>query len=90
MAPPSVTSHCIAELHAGREANLRENPLWQGWTHIQPTWLKAEGSGENIPAILRLRSMSNMRTILILSQGHEKMIIPGSEMHRPFLGKGAR
>eukprot|EP00959_Pyramimonas_sp_CCMP1952_P260383 5444443-Pyramimonas_sp.AAC.1 len=40
----------------------------------------AEGSGENLPAILGLRSMSNMRTILALEQGHEKMITPGAEM----------
>eukprot|EP00959_Pyramimonas_sp_CCMP1952_P063562 1328344-Pyramimonas_sp.AAC.1 len=34
--------------------------------------------------------MSNMRAVLILEQGHEKMIIPGSEKHRLLLGKGAR
>eukprot|EP00959_Pyramimonas_sp_CCMP1952_P212558 4447591-Pyramimonas_sp.AAC.1 len=34
--------------------------------------------------------MSNMRTILILEQGHEKMIIPGVEMYKVLLGKGAR
>eukprot|EP00959_Pyramimonas_sp_CCMP1952_P265465 5550895-Pyramimonas_sp.AAC.1 len=34
--------------------------------------------------------MSNMRAVLILEQGHEKVIIPGSEMYRLFLGKGAR
>eukprot|EP00959_Pyramimonas_sp_CCMP1952_P110621 2314304-Pyramimonas_sp.AAC.1 len=33
-------------------------------------------------------SMSNMRAILILEQGHENMIIPCSEMYK--LGKGAR
>eukprot|EP00959_Pyramimonas_sp_CCMP1952_P387069 8111926-Pyramimonas_sp.AAC.1 len=33
----------------------------------------AEGSGGYLlPAILRLRNMSNMRAILILGQGHEK------------------
>eukprot|EP00959_Pyramimonas_sp_CCMP1952_P390189 8176755-Pyramimonas_sp.AAC.1 len=31
-----------------------------------------------------------MRAVLILEQGHEKMIIPGSEVHGLFLGKGAR
>eukprot|EP00959_Pyramimonas_sp_CCMP1952_P431909 9045409-Pyramimonas_sp.AAC.1 len=31
-----------------------------------------------------------MRTILVVEQGHEKMIIPGSEMHELLLGKGAR
>eukprot|EP00959_Pyramimonas_sp_CCMP1952_P313232 6556417-Pyramimonas_sp.AAC.1 len=50
----------------------------------------AEGSGEHIPAILGLRGMSTMRTILILEQGHDKMVIPGSEMHKLLLGKGAR
>eukprot|EP00959_Pyramimonas_sp_CCMP1952_P071001 1482444-Pyramimonas_sp.AAC.1 len=49
----------------------------------------AEGSGENIPAILGLRSMSNMRAILILEQGHENMVIPGTDMHRLLLGNGA-
>eukprot|EP00959_Pyramimonas_sp_CCMP1952_P191108 3996229-Pyramimonas_sp.AAC.1 len=34
--------------------------------------------------------MSNMRTVLILEQGREKMIIPGVEMHKALLGKGAR
>eukprot|EP00959_Pyramimonas_sp_CCMP1952_P288958 6043357-Pyramimonas_sp.AAC.1 len=34
--------------------------------------------------------MSNMRTILFLEQGHEKMVIPGVEMHKVLLGKGAR
>eukprot|EP00959_Pyramimonas_sp_CCMP1952_P179157 3745216-Pyramimonas_sp.AAC.1 len=41
----------------------------------------AEGSGENLPAILGLRSMSDMRAILILEQGHERMIILGAEIH---------
>eukprot|EP00959_Pyramimonas_sp_CCMP1952_P257757 5386176-Pyramimonas_sp.AAC.1 len=50
----------------------------------------AEGSGENLPAILGLRSMSNMRTIMILEQGHEEIIIPGLEMYKVLLGKGAR
>eukprot|EP00959_Pyramimonas_sp_CCMP1952_P466784 9490540-Pyramimonas_sp.AAC.1 len=49
-----------------------------------------EGHGGNFPAILRLRSASNMGAILILKQGREKMIIPGVEMHRAPLGKGAR
>eukprot|EP00959_Pyramimonas_sp_CCMP1952_P322102 6740154-Pyramimonas_sp.AAC.1 len=40
-------------------------------------------------AILGLKSMSNMRTILILEQRHENMIIPGSDMHKLLLGKGA-
>eukprot|EP00959_Pyramimonas_sp_CCMP1952_P283201 5919849-Pyramimonas_sp.AAC.1 len=31
-----------------------------------------------------------MRTILILEQGHEKMIIPGAEMYRIPCGKDAR
>eukprot|EP00959_Pyramimonas_sp_CCMP1952_P051594 1078232-Pyramimonas_sp.AAC.2 len=31
-----------------------------------------------------------MRAILILEQGREKMIIPGSEMYKLLLGKGAR
>eukprot|EP00959_Pyramimonas_sp_CCMP1952_P109346 2287229-Pyramimonas_sp.AAC.1 len=31
-----------------------------------------------------------MRTILILEQGRETMIIPGSEMYKLLLGKGAR
>eukprot|EP00959_Pyramimonas_sp_CCMP1952_P073395 1534005-Pyramimonas_sp.AAC.1 len=39
----------------------------------------AEGCWEKLPAILGLRSMSNMATILILEQGHEKTIIPGAE-----------
>eukprot|EP00959_Pyramimonas_sp_CCMP1952_P275408 5756530-Pyramimonas_sp.AAC.1 len=34
--------------------------------------------------------MSNMRTILILEQGREKMSIPGSGMYKLLLGKGAR
>eukprot|EP00959_Pyramimonas_sp_CCMP1952_P395533 8287828-Pyramimonas_sp.AAC.2 len=50
----------------------------------------AEGYGDHLPATQGLRSMSNMGTILILKQGHEKMIIPGSEMYRLLLGKGAR
>eukprot|EP00959_Pyramimonas_sp_CCMP1952_P272918 5705116-Pyramimonas_sp.AAC.1 len=50
----------------------------------------AEGSGENLLAILGLRSMSNMRAILILEQGHEKMIIPGVEMYKVLLGEGCR
>eukprot|EP00959_Pyramimonas_sp_CCMP1952_P270455 5653697-Pyramimonas_sp.AAC.1 len=40
----------------------------------------AEGSGDSVPAVLGLRSMSKMRTILILEQGREEMIIPGVEM----------
>eukprot|EP00959_Pyramimonas_sp_CCMP1952_P122611 2563315-Pyramimonas_sp.AAC.1 len=31
-----------------------------------------------------------MRTILILEQRHERMIIPGSEMYKRLLGKEAR
>eukprot|EP00959_Pyramimonas_sp_CCMP1952_P239761 5010480-Pyramimonas_sp.AAC.1 len=31
-----------------------------------------------------------MKTILSLEQGHEKMIIPGSDLHRLPLGKGSR
>eukprot|EP00959_Pyramimonas_sp_CCMP1952_P077831 1626927-Pyramimonas_sp.AAC.1 len=31
-----------------------------------------------------------MGTILILEQGHEKIIIPGSDMYKLLLGKGAR
>eukprot|EP00959_Pyramimonas_sp_CCMP1952_P436910 9148087-Pyramimonas_sp.AAC.1 len=50
----------------------------------------AEGSRENLLAILGLRSMSNMGTILTLEQGREKMIIPGSEMYKLLIGKGAR
>eukprot|EP00959_Pyramimonas_sp_CCMP1952_P128638 2690267-Pyramimonas_sp.AAC.1 len=34
--------------------------------------------------------MSNTRTILILEQGREKMIIPGVEIYKVLLGKGAR
>eukprot|EP00959_Pyramimonas_sp_CCMP1952_P365712 7658927-Pyramimonas_sp.AAC.1 len=34
--------------------------------------------------------MSNMGAFLILGQGREKMIIPGSEMCKLLLGKGAR
>eukprot|EP00959_Pyramimonas_sp_CCMP1952_P377786 7913352-Pyramimonas_sp.AAC.1 len=34
--------------------------------------------------------MSNMNIIMILEQGREKMIIPGSEMYKLILGKGAR
>eukprot|EP00959_Pyramimonas_sp_CCMP1952_P036990 774134-Pyramimonas_sp.AAC.1 len=34
--------------------------------------------------------MFNARAILILEQGHEKTIIPGAEMHKTLLGKGAR
>eukprot|EP00959_Pyramimonas_sp_CCMP1952_P067776 1414596-Pyramimonas_sp.AAC.1 len=33
--------------------------------------------------------MSSMRAILSLEQGHEKMIVPGADMHRLLLGKGA-
>eukprot|EP00959_Pyramimonas_sp_CCMP1952_P179881 3761414-Pyramimonas_sp.AAC.1 len=36
----------------------------------------AEGSGENLPAILGLRGVSNTRAIFILEQGHEAMVIP--------------
>eukprot|EP00959_Pyramimonas_sp_CCMP1952_P012919 273313-Pyramimonas_sp.AAC.1 len=46
-----------------------------------------EGSGEKILVIRGLRSMSNIRTILILEQGHEKMAIPCSEMYKLLLGK---
>eukprot|EP00959_Pyramimonas_sp_CCMP1952_P461050 9480943-Pyramimonas_sp.AAC.1 len=49
----------------------------------------AEGYAENLPALLGLRSMSNMGAILILEQGHEKMIIPGAEMYNILLGRGA-
>eukprot|EP00959_Pyramimonas_sp_CCMP1952_P047720 996183-Pyramimonas_sp.AAC.1 len=34
--------------------------------------------------------MSNMRTILILEQGHQNMITPGVETRKALLGKGAR
>eukprot|EP00959_Pyramimonas_sp_CCMP1952_P198096 4143587-Pyramimonas_sp.AAC.1 len=34
--------------------------------------------------------MSNMGTVLILEQGHEKMNIPGSDMCKLLLGQGAR
>eukprot|EP00959_Pyramimonas_sp_CCMP1952_P010959 229529-Pyramimonas_sp.AAC.1 len=34
--------------------------------------------------------MSNMRTIRILEQGRENIIIPGLEMHKVLFGKGAR
>eukprot|EP00959_Pyramimonas_sp_CCMP1952_P176761 3694624-Pyramimonas_sp.AAC.1 len=34
--------------------------------------------------------MSNKGTILILGQGREKMVIPGSGMFELLLGKGAR
>eukprot|EP00959_Pyramimonas_sp_CCMP1952_P304998 6383180-Pyramimonas_sp.AAC.1 len=50
----------------------------------------AEGPGENMPAILGLKGMANMRAALILEQGHEKIVIPGTDMHRLSLGKGAR
>eukprot|EP00959_Pyramimonas_sp_CCMP1952_P464447 9486625-Pyramimonas_sp.AAC.1 len=50
----------------------------------------AEGSGGNLLAILGLRSMPNMGTILILEQGREKLIIPGFEMYKLPHGKGAR
>eukprot|EP00959_Pyramimonas_sp_CCMP1952_P270542 5655934-Pyramimonas_sp.AAC.1 len=50
----------------------------------------AEGYGENLPAILALRSMPNTRTILIQEQGREKTIIPGAEMYKILLGKDAR
>eukprot|EP00959_Pyramimonas_sp_CCMP1952_P370806 7765947-Pyramimonas_sp.AAC.1 len=50
----------------------------------------AEGPGETLPVTLGPRSMSNIRTILILEQGHDNMIIPGSEMYKLLLGKGVR
>eukprot|EP00959_Pyramimonas_sp_CCMP1952_P194614 4069754-Pyramimonas_sp.AAC.1 len=50
----------------------------------------AEGSGENLPAILGPRSVANMRAIQILQKSNEKMVIPSSDMHGPFLIKGAR
>eukprot|EP00959_Pyramimonas_sp_CCMP1952_P087268 1825766-Pyramimonas_sp.AAC.1 len=34
--------------------------------------------------------MSNMRAILILEQGREKVINPGVEMHKVLVGEGAR
>eukprot|EP00959_Pyramimonas_sp_CCMP1952_P360949 7559447-Pyramimonas_sp.AAC.1 len=49
----------------------------------------AEGSGENLPEILRLRGAVNARAILILEKGNEKMVIPGADMHRLRVGKGA-
>eukprot|EP00959_Pyramimonas_sp_CCMP1952_P133343 2788171-Pyramimonas_sp.AAC.1 len=45
----------------------------------------AEGSGDALPAILGLRSMSDMRAIWILEQGHEKMLIPCAGMRRLLL-----
>eukprot|EP00959_Pyramimonas_sp_CCMP1952_P238750 4989216-Pyramimonas_sp.AAC.1 len=49
----------------------------------------AEGYGENMPAILGLRSVANMRAILFLERGHEQMVIPGADMCRLLFGKGA-
>eukprot|EP00959_Pyramimonas_sp_CCMP1952_P002758 56942-Pyramimonas_sp.AAC.1 len=34
--------------------------------------------------------MSNVGAIVILEQGHEKMITPGAEMFKILFGKGAR
>eukprot|EP00959_Pyramimonas_sp_CCMP1952_P376692 7889646-Pyramimonas_sp.AAC.1 len=47
----------------------------------------AEGPGENMPAIFGLRSLENMRAILIFEHGHEKTVIPGTDMHRLLHGK---
>eukprot|EP00959_Pyramimonas_sp_CCMP1952_P428341 8971650-Pyramimonas_sp.AAC.1 len=34
--------------------------------------------------------MATMRAILIIEQGHENMVIPGTDMHGLLLGQGAR
>eukprot|EP00959_Pyramimonas_sp_CCMP1952_P370813 7766048-Pyramimonas_sp.AAC.1 len=43
-----------------------------------------------MPAFLGLRSMANTLAILILENGHGKMVNPGTDMDRPLHGKGAR
>eukprot|EP00959_Pyramimonas_sp_CCMP1952_P461967 9482462-Pyramimonas_sp.AAC.1 len=48
----------------------------------------AEGSGGNLLSILGLSSMSNMKTIRILEQGLDEMIILGSDLYRLPRGKG--
>eukprot|EP00959_Pyramimonas_sp_CCMP1952_P444728 9311906-Pyramimonas_sp.AAC.1 len=48
----------------------------------------AEGSGENLPAVLGLRSVANMRAILILSEGNENMVISSADMCGLLHGKG--
>eukprot|EP00959_Pyramimonas_sp_CCMP1952_P357407 7484135-Pyramimonas_sp.AAC.1 len=48
----------------------------------------AERSGELLPAFLGPKNMANMRAILIL-QTSDGMVIPGAEMNRLLLGKGA-
>eukprot|EP00959_Pyramimonas_sp_CCMP1952_P115647 2417591-Pyramimonas_sp.AAC.1 len=85
MAPPSATNHCIAKSDARGGDPAGKPSMARLDTYSANV---AEGSGENLPAIQGLRSMSNLRTILILEQGHDKMIIPGSEMYKLLLGKG--
>eukprot|EP00959_Pyramimonas_sp_CCMP1952_P300158 6278461-Pyramimonas_sp.AAC.2 len=50
----------------------------------------AESPGENLPAILGLRSMADARAILILEHETETTAIPGADMCRLLHGKGAR
>eukprot|EP00959_Pyramimonas_sp_CCMP1952_P197106 4121782-Pyramimonas_sp.AAC.1 len=40
----------------------------------------ADGPGKNLPATLHLRSMANVRAMLIFEQGNENMVIPGTGM----------
>eukprot|EP00959_Pyramimonas_sp_CCMP1952_P177914 3718654-Pyramimonas_sp.AAC.1 len=71
----------VINLRAARLRARKEDPAGAPAVSRLDTYSAsvAEGSGENLPAILGLRGMSNMRAILILEQGHENMIIPGSK-----------
>eukprot|EP00959_Pyramimonas_sp_CCMP1952_P278872 5830950-Pyramimonas_sp.AAC.1 len=72
---------CDKPLHCNVARKEKRNPAGAPAVPTLDTYSAnvAEGSGENLFAILGLKSMSNMRTILILEQGHEKMAIPGSD-----------
>ena len=50
----------------------------------------AEGSGENLPAIMGRRQMSEERGIIILENGKEKYIIVKDANYKIMLGKGAK
>eukprot|EP00959_Pyramimonas_sp_CCMP1952_P411414 8621158-Pyramimonas_sp.AAC.1 len=88
MVPLYVTSRCAAKLRAWRQGDPAGTPAVPRLDTYSAN--VAAGSGGNLRAILVMRSMSNIRTILILEQGHEKMTIPGSDMYKPLPGKGAR
>eukprot|EP00959_Pyramimonas_sp_CCMP1952_P239542 5006253-Pyramimonas_sp.AAC.1 len=53
----------------------------------QLAWLRVQGEISLLSWVLR--GMSNMGTILVLEQGREKMVIPGSDMYKLPLEKGA-